>query len=257
MTAAIVASRSCREVRAISGARNPVVGTGSLMLESYRPNVGLSLVRHPSATSGRSCPTSIACEIVVRRGCRLAHWPRSWLASTISAGTSRPRSPHRLGADQGHPQAPTPDAADGGVRRRTPGRTSRCARTRNPSATSGSARRCRWPSIARPSSMRLAEGVGVFNSSVPAAFKDWALPWPKLGEARVTSGTTRRRRGASLAAAGYPSGFSASLCFTSYGSPGRRRLGAARPAISEGRRHRRESRPEREYGAFIASCYPR
>ena len=62
------------------------------------------------------------------------------------------------------------------------------------------------------------EGVGVVNGPIPAALTDWALPIDQLGEGarnyRHDPAEARRL----LAAAGYPNGFPASVCFNSYGS---------------------------------------
>ena len=62
------------------------------------------------------------------------------------------------------------------------------------------------------------EGVGAVNGPLPAALSDWALPIAELGEGaryyRHDPVEARRL----LAAAGYPNGLPASVCFATYGS---------------------------------------
>jgi ABC-type transport system substrate-binding protein len=62
------------------------------------------------------------------------------------------------------------------------------------------------------------EGVGVLNPAVPAALKDWSLPIAQLGESARYFKRDVAEAKRLLAAAGFPSGFSASLCYNSYGS---------------------------------------
>jgi peptide/nickel transport system substrate-binding protein len=62
------------------------------------------------------------------------------------------------------------------------------------------------------------EGVGVLNPAVPTALKDWSLPIAQLGEGAKFFKRDVAEAKRLLAAAGYPNGFAASLCFNSYGS---------------------------------------
>jgi ABC-type transport system substrate-binding protein len=100
----------------------------------------------------------------------------------------------------------------------------------------------------------ILEGVGIVNPAVPAAFKEWAVPIDQLGEgARYFKHNPAEARRL-LAAAGYPNGFPASLCFTTYGSTAL--VDTAQLIL----RYLKEvgidtKLDQREYGAFIASCY--
>jgi peptide/nickel transport system substrate-binding protein len=100
----------------------------------------------------------------------------------------------------------------------------------------------------------VAEGVGVFNPAVPAAFKEWAVPVGQLGEGAKYFKPDPVEARRLLAAAGYPSGFPASLCFTSYGSPAV--VDSAQLVLRQLKEIGIEAKADqREYGAFIASCY--
>ena len=98
------------------------------------------------------------------------------------------------------------------------------------------------------------EGVGVFNAAFPSALKEWALPINQLGEGaryfKYDPAEARRL----LAAAGYPRGFPASLCFTTYGST--TLTDAAQLILKYLKDVGIDTKlDQREYGGFIASCY--
>ena len=65
----------------------------------------------------------------------------------------------------------------------------------------------------------LYEGVGVANPpGVPVALKEWSLPVDQLGEGAKNFGYDPKEARRLLAAAGYPNGFSGSVCWATYGS---------------------------------------
>ena len=64
----------------------------------------------------------------------------------------------------------------------------------------------------------IQEGVGAYNPPVPAALKDWAIPFDQLGEGGQWYKHNPVAAKKLLAEAGYPRGFSATLDFTTYGS---------------------------------------
>jgi peptide/nickel transport system substrate-binding protein len=62
------------------------------------------------------------------------------------------------------------------------------------------------------------EGVGAVNGPVPAALDEWALPIDQLGDGAKYYRHDPAEAKRLLAAAGYPGGFPASVCFATYGS---------------------------------------
>jgi peptide/nickel transport system substrate-binding protein len=98
------------------------------------------------------------------------------------------------------------------------------------------------------------EGVGVFNAAVPAALKDWALPVNQLGEGARYFKRDVAEAKRLLAAAGYPNGFSASMCFTTYGSTVL--VDAAQIVLKSLKDVGIEAKlDQKEYGAYITSCF--
>jgi peptide/nickel transport system substrate-binding protein len=98
------------------------------------------------------------------------------------------------------------------------------------------------------------EGVGVLNAAIPAAFKEWSVPVDQLGDGaryfKYDPAEARRL----LAASGYPNGFPASLCFTTYGSPVF--VDSAQLILKYLKDVGIDTKlDQKEYGAFIASCY--
>jgi peptide/nickel transport system substrate-binding protein len=98
------------------------------------------------------------------------------------------------------------------------------------------------------------EGVGVLNAAIPAAFKEWSVPVDQLGEGARYFKHDPAEAKRLLAAAGYPNGFPASLCFTTYGSPVF--VDTAQLILKYLKDVGIDSKlDQKEYGAFIASCY--
>ena len=62
------------------------------------------------------------------------------------------------------------------------------------------------------------EGQGAINGPIPAALSEWALPIDELGEGAKYYRHDPAEAKRLLAAAGHPNGFSASVCFSTYGS---------------------------------------
>jgi len=97
------------------------------------------------------------------------------------------------------------------------------------------------------------EGAGVLNAAVPAFLRDWTLPVDQLGEgARYYKHDPVEARRL-LAAAGYPNGFPASVCFTTYGS--NTLVDQVQVILKALKDVGVDARlDQREYGAYAASC---
>jgi peptide/nickel transport system substrate-binding protein len=99
-----------------------------------------------------------------------------------------------------------------------------------------------------------AEGAGVFNPPVPAALKDWTIPMTQLGEGAKYYKYDPAEAKRLLAAAGYPSGFQASLCFTTYGST--ILVDMMQLVLKYLKDVGIDARlDQKEYGAYIATCF--
>ena len=229
-----------------------VVGTGPWMLESYRPNQGLTFVRHPSYfVPGLPHIDRIEAVVDEDNASRLA----AFLAGKYDLGPEFPGSITRADWTQ------IKDA----VRERRPRlRTVEfpsnveyhvSMRVDRPPFSDVRVRQALSLAIDRQGVIdTIHEGVGVFNPAVPAAFKEWTLPIAQLGDGaryfRHDPAEARRL----LAAAGYPNGFPAALCFATYGSQVitdsaqliAKRLKDVGVDVKL---------DQREYGAFIATCY--
>ena len=99
-----------------------------------------------------------------------------------------------------------------------------------------------------------AEGVGVYNPAVPAAIKDWTLPLDQLGEGAKYFKYDPAEAKRLLAAAGYPNGFPASICFTTYGST--ILVDAMQLVLKNLKDVGIDAKlDQKEYGAYITSCF--
>jgi peptide/nickel transport system substrate-binding protein len=99
-----------------------------------------------------------------------------------------------------------------------------------------------------------AEGVGVFNPPVPAALKEWSLPMSQLGEGAKYYQYDPKEAKRLLVEAGYPNGFPASICFTTYGSTVL--VDAAQLILKYLKDVGIDAKlDQKEYGAYISSCF--
>jgi len=99
-----------------------------------------------------------------------------------------------------------------------------------------------------------AEGVGVFNPSVPAGLKDWSIPMSQLGEGAKYHKHDPAEAKRLLAAAGYPNGFPGAVCFATYGST---ILVDAMQLIQKQLKDVGIDAKidQKEYGAYISTCF--
>ena len=251
MAVAIVA-RECVEKFGDLKKAEAVVGTGPWMLESYRPNGGLTFVRHPGYfVPGLPHIDRIDYLVDEDNASRMA----AFLAGKYDLGWEFPGSINRTdwvqikdGLKQKRPNLRTaefPSNVETHISMRTDLPPFKDVRVRQAVALA----------IDRQGIIDTSyEGVGQINAAVPAGLVDWALPINQMGDAaryfRHDPAEARRL----LAAAGYPNGFPASLCFTTYGST---LLTDNAQLILKYLKDVgiTTKLDQREYGAFIASCY--
>ena len=188
------------------------VGTGPWMLDSYRPNVGMTLVRNPTYfVSG--LPNIDRVEILVDedKASRIA----AFLTGKYDLGTEFPG---------------TIDWTDWDVVKRGrrdlktmmyPSNVMSHIYVRNdkPPFNDVRVRRAMSLAINRQAIIDATyEGNGAFNPPVPAALREWSLPIDQLGEgARYYKPDLAAARKL-MAEAGHPNGFPTTMDFTTYGS---------------------------------------
>jgi len=215
MAAAIVA-KECVDKFGDLKKPEAMIGSGPWMLDSYKPNTGLTLVRNPQYFVP-GLPYIDRVEMIVDEdnASRIA----AFLGGKYDLGWEFPGQINRADwvqlADQ--------------IKRRRPGiRTVEfpsnvvndlSMRTDRPPFNDARVRQAISMAIDRKELIESAlEGVGVVNGPVAAALTDWALPIDQLGEGakyyRYDPAEAKRL----LAAAGHPNGLPVSVCFATYGS---------------------------------------
>jgi peptide/nickel transport system substrate-binding protein len=251
MSVAIVAREAVDKWGDLKRAES-VIGTGPWMLDAYRPGAGLTLVRH-SQYFQPGLPYIDRVEIAVDEdnGSRMS----AFIAGKYDLGWE-------LGGAIGRTDwVQIKDT----LRQRRPGlrtaefvsnvETHISMRTDQKPFNDVRVRQAISMAIDRQGVLdATAEGVGVLNPAIPTAFKEWSVPIDQLGDgARYLKYDPAEARRL-LAAAGYPNGFSASLCFTTYGS--QVFVDTAQLILKYLKDVGVDTRlDQREYGAFIASCY--
>jgi peptide/nickel transport system substrate-binding protein len=193
-----------------------VVGTGPWMLEGYKPNVGITLVRNPHYFVP-GLPYIDRVEMVVDED--NASRTAAFLAGKYDLGWEFPGTINRTDwvqikdtVRQRRPKLQTvefPSNVVADVFMRTDQKPFNDVRVRQAISMA----------IDRKGLIDATlEGVGVVNPPVAAALSDWALPIDKLGEGAKNYQYNPAEAKRLLATAGYPNGFSASVCFATYGS---------------------------------------
>jgi peptide/nickel transport system substrate-binding protein len=228
------------------------VGTGPWMLDSYRPNQGMTLVRNPNYFMP-GLPYIDRVEIFVDEdnASRIA----SFLAGKYDLGWEFPGQINRTDWVQ---------IKDSLKQKRSTLKTAEfpanvmshiSMRTDQKPFSDVRVRHAMSHAIDRQGIIdAVAEGVGVYNAAVPAALKDWALPVDQLGEGAKHYKHDPAEAKRLLAAAGYPNGFQASVCFTTYGSTV---LVDSMQIVLKNLKDVgiNATLDQKEYGAYITSCF--
>ena len=228
------------------------IGTGPWMLESYRQNQGMTLVRNPNYfIAGLPYIDKIEVTVDEDNASRIA----SFLAGKYDLGWENPGTINRtdwvqikdtaLKRRPGLKTAEFPSNVMSHISMRTDGKPFSDVRVRQAISLA----------IDRQGILdATAEGVGIYNPAVPAALKEWSLPVKELGDGakyfKYDVGEAKRL----LAAAGYPSGFPGNLCFTTYGST---ILVDAMQIVMKNLKDVgiNAALDQKEYGAYITTCF--
>jgi peptide/nickel transport system substrate-binding protein len=193
-----------------------VIGTGPWMLDSYRPNVGVTYVRNPSYfLSGLPYIDKVEVTIDEDNASRMA----AFIAGKYDLGWENPGNINRADwvqikdtLKQRRPKLQTMEYASNQE-------SHIYMRTDKPPFSDVRVRRAISLAFNRQGIIdALFEGVGIFNPAVPAGLKDWALPVDQLGEGAQYYKFDPARARKLLAEAGYPNGFPATISYATYGS---------------------------------------
>jgi peptide/nickel transport system substrate-binding protein len=228
------------------------IGTGPWMLESYRQNQGMTLVRNPNYfLPGLPYIDKIEIAVDEDNASRIA----SFLAGKYDLGWEFPGQINRTdwvqikdNLKQKRPNlkvAEFPANVMSHISMRTDQKPFSDVRVRQAISHA----------IDRQGILdATAEGVGIFNAAVPAALREWALPVKELGEGAKYFKYDPAEAKRLLAAAGYPNGFTGNLCFTTYGSTV---LVDAMQIVLKNLKDVgiNAALDQKEYGAYITSCF--
>ena len=193
-----------------------VIGTGPWMLDSYRPNVGVTYVRNPSYfLSGLPYIDKVEVTVDEDNASRMA----AFIAGKYDLGWENPGNINRADwvqikdtLKQRRPKLQSIEYASNQE-------SHIYMRTDKPPFSDVRVRRAISLAFNRQGFIdALLEGVGIFNPAVPAGLKDWALPVDQLGEGAQYYKFDPARAKKLLAEAGYPNGFPATISYATYGS---------------------------------------
>jgi peptide/nickel transport system substrate-binding protein len=229
-----------------------VIGTGPYVLDSYRPNQGLTFVRHPGYfLAGLPYIDRVEMTVDEDNASRMA----AFLSGKYDLGWEFPGQINRTDwvqiKDKLKASRPNLRTAE------FPANVMSHISMRVDQKPFGDVRVRQAMSLAIDRQGILdatAEGVGVFNPPVPAALKDWSIPMNQLGEGAKYYKYDPAEAKRLLAAAGYPNGFPASVCFTTYGSTVL--VDAMQLILKYLKDVGIEAKlDQKEYGAYISTCF--
>jgi peptide/nickel transport system substrate-binding protein len=229
-----------------------VVGTGPYMLDSYRPNTGITLVRNPKYFLP-GLPYIDRVEMVVDEdnASRMA----AFLTGKYDLGWEFPGTINRTDwvqikdtLKQKRPNLKTAEFPSNVMNHLS-------MRTDQKPFSDPRVRHAMSRAIDRQAIIdAVYEGVGVFNPPVPAGLKEWSIPMDQLGEGakyyKADPGEAKRL----LAAAGYSNGFQGPVCFTTYGSTVL--VDIVQMVLKDLKVVGIDARlDQKEYGAYVSTCF--
>ena len=229
-----------------------MVGTGPYIFDSYRPNVGMTLVRNPNYfLPGLPYIDRIEMSVDEDNASRMA----AFLSGKYDLGWEFPGTINRTDwvqikdtLKQKRPKLQT-------VEYSSPVMSHISMRTDQKPYSDIRVRHAMSMAIDRKNIIdSVFEGVGAMNPAVPAGLKEWSVPFDKLGEGAKYFKYDPAEAKKLLAAAGYPSGFPATMCFTTYGST---------VLVDSMQLVQKDLKAvgidakidQKEYGAYIATCF--
>ena len=214
--AVVIVARECVEKLGDLKKPEATVGSGPWMLDSYRPNVGFTLMRNPGYfLAGLPYIERIEVAVDEDNASRMAaflggKYDLGWEYQGVINRTDWVQIKDVL--KQKRPRLQTieyPNAVMSHI----------YTRTDKPPFSDVRVRRAMSLAVDRPRIIdSVYEGVGVLNPAVPAALKDWSVPMDQLGEGAQYFKPDLPRARKLMAEAGYPNGFSVTMDFTTYGS---------------------------------------
>jgi peptide/nickel transport system substrate-binding protein len=229
-----------------------VIGTGPYMLDGYKPNVGITLVRNPSYfVPGLPYIDRVEMSVDEDNASRMA----AFLSGKYDLGWEFPGTVNRTdwvqikdGLKSKRPSLKTLEFPANVMSHFS-------MRTDKPPFNDARVRQAVSLAVDRQAILdAVAEGVGVVNPAVPAALKEWSLPIDQLGEGAKYFKPNKAEAKRLLAAAGHPNGFPVSICFTTYGSTVlvdsmTLLLKQLKDVGIDGKLD------QKEYGAYISTCF--
>ena len=214
--AVVMVAKECVEKFGDLKKPEATVGTGPWMFDSYRPNVGMTLVRNPNYfVAGLPFIDKVEIFVDEDKASRLA----AFLGGKFDLGPEFPGTVDRTdwvqikdALKQRRPNLQTKEF---------PANVMSHVYFRGDKAPFNDVRVRRALSMAVDRKAivdAVLEGVGVANPAVPAALRDWSVPFDQLGEGAQWFKYDPAAAKRLLAEAGHPRGFSATMDFTTYGS---------------------------------------
>jgi peptide/nickel transport system substrate-binding protein len=193
-----------------------VVGTGPWMLDSYRPNVGVTFVRHPTYyQTGLPYIDRVEVTVDEDNASRMA----AFIAGKYDIGWENPGTINRIDwvqlKDVMKQKRPRLQVAEYAANQMS----HIYMRADKPPFSDVRVRRAISMALDRTAIIdSTLEGVGTLNAAVPLGLKEWALPVEQLGEGAQYYKHDPARAKRLLAEAGFPNGFPATISYATYGS---------------------------------------
>jgi peptide/nickel transport system substrate-binding protein len=229
-----------------------MIGTGPWMLDSYRPNVGLTFVRNPAYfLAGLPYIDRVEVTVDEDNASRMA----AFIAGKYDLGWEASGTINRVDwvqikdtLKQRRPKIQSLEFASNQM-------SHIYMRTDKPPFNDVRVRRAISLAFDRQGLLdAVAEGVGVLNPAVPAALKDWALPVDQLGEGAQYYKFDPARAKKLLAEAGHPNGFPATVSYATYGST--IQVDAVQLLLKYLKDIGIDAKPiQQEYGAYISTTF--